>query len=78
MPRYFFHVREADTLSIDFEGAVLSGDDQAIREAVQAARETLAEKIIFGDIISHTSFEVVRADGHLIAIIPVSSVLRFQ
>ncbi|WP_277880514.1 DUF6894 family protein [Agrobacterium vaccinii] len=44
MPRYFFHVREADTLSIDFEGAVLSGDDQAIREALQAARETLAEK----------------------------------
>ncbi len=61
-----------------FEGAVLSGDDQAIREAPQAARETLAEKIVFGDIISHTSFEVVRADGHLIAVIPVSSVLRFQ
>ncbi len=78
MPRYYFHVREAGTLSVDLEGAVLQGDDQAVREAVQAARETLAEKILMGDVISDSSFEVVRADGHLIAVIPVSSVLRFQ
>ncbi|WHA43322.1 DUF6894 family protein [Agrobacterium larrymoorei] len=78
MPRYYFHVREAGTLSVDLEGAVLQGDDQAVREAVQAARETLAEKILMGDVISDSCFEVVRADGHLIAVIPVSSVLRFQ
>lgn len=78
MPGYFFHVREADTLSVDIEGAVLVGEDQAIQEGVQAARETLAEEILLGDIIDHISFEVVRAGGHLIAVIPVSSVLRFQ
>lgn len=78
MPRYYFHVREAGTLSVDLEGAVLQGDDQAVRKAVQAARETLAEKILMGDVINDSSFEVVRADGHLIAVIPVSSVLRFQ
>ncbi len=78
MQRYYFHVREAGTLSVDLEGAVLIGDDQAISEAVQAAREMLAEKILTGDIIHDSCFEVTRADGRLIAIIPVSSVLKFQ
>lgn len=78
MPRYYFHVREADTLSVDLEGAVLQGDAQAITEAIQAARETLVEKIMAGEVIADSSFEVVRADGHLIAVIPVSSVLKFQ
>ncbi|NTJ43827.1 hypothetical protein G6L28_14585 [Agrobacterium larrymoorei] len=78
MPRYYFHVREADTLSVDLEGAILQGDEQAVREAVQAARETLAEKIMAGEIIADSSFEVVRADGQLIAVIPVSSVVKFK
>lgn len=78
MPRYYFHVREADILSVDLEGALLQGDERAIREAIQAAQEMLAEKIMAGEIIPDSSFEVVRADGHLIAVIPVSSVLRFQ
>jgi len=78
MPRYYFHVREADTLSIDLEGAILQGDARAVEEAVQAAREMLAEHILTGDIVDNSSFEIVRDDGQLIAVIPVSSVLKFR
>lgn len=50
MPRYFFHVRDADGLSLDSEDAVLSGDEGACVEAVQAAREMLAEKILKNEV----------------------------
>ncbi len=78
MPRYFFHVRDADGLSLDLEGAVLTTDEQAKREAIQAAREVLAEKIVRDEIIDGSSFEVIRSDGALVAIIPLKSVIRFD
>ncbi|MGV1777147.1 DUF6894 family protein [Agrobacterium fabrum] len=78
MPRYFFHVRDAEGLSVDMEGAILSTDEQARQEAVQAAREMLSEKILKDEVVDGSSFEVIRGDGHLIARIPLKSVIRFK
>ncbi|MBA8801117.1 hypothetical protein FHW77_004872 [Agrobacterium sp. RC10-4-1] len=78
MPRYFFHVRDADGLSLDTEGAVLSSDEGARVEAVQAAREMLAEKILKNEVVDGAEFEVVRSDGVLVAKIPLKSVVRFE
>ncbi|AAK90846.1 hypothetical protein EN41_04495 [Agrobacterium tumefaciens] len=78
MPRYFFHVRDAQGLSVDMEGAILSTDEQAKREAVQAAKEMLAEKILRDEILDGAAFEVVRSDGILIAKIPLKSVIRLK
>lgn len=78
MPRYFFHVRDADGLSLDTEGAVLSSDEGAFIEAVQAAREMLAEKILKNEVVDGAEFEVVRSDGVLVAKIPLKSVVRFE
>lgn len=77
MPRYFFHVRDAQGLSVDMEGAILSTDEQAKREAVQA-KEMLAEKILRDEILDGAAFEVVRSDGILIAKIPLKSVIRLK
>ncbi|WP_332305649.1 DUF6894 family protein [Rhizobium sp. GR12] len=78
MPRYFFHLRDTEGLSVDTEGAILSTDEQARLEAVHAAREMLVEKILRGEIVNGSSFEVVRGDGLLIATIPLKSVIRFR
>ncbi|MGP4727277.1 DUF6894 family protein [Agrobacterium deltaense] len=78
MPRYFFHVRDPDGLSLDTEGAVLSDDERAYSEATIAAREMLAEKILKNEIIDGAEFEVVRGDGVLVAKIPLKSVVRFE
>ncbi|MEJ1177137.1 hypothetical protein WA845_23055 [Agrobacterium sp. CMT1] len=78
MPRYFFHVRDADGLSLDTEGAVLPSDEGACVEAVQAAREMLAEKILKNEVVDGAEFEVVRSDGVLVAKIPLKSVVRFE
>ncbi len=78
MPRYFFHVRDVDGLSLDTEGAELSSDEGACVEAVQAAREMLAEKILKNEVVDGAEFEVVRSDGVLVAKIPLKSVVRFE
>ncbi|WP_425624625.1 DUF6894 family protein [Agrobacterium radiobacter] len=78
MPRYFFHVRDAEGLSVDTEGAMLSDDERACIEAVQAAREMLAEKILKNEVVDGAEFEVVRGDGVLVAKIPLKSVVRFE
>ncbi|MDO3445591.1 hypothetical protein [Agrobacterium sp. V1] len=78
MQRYFFHVREADGLSVDLIGTMLSDDQRALAEAAQAAREMLAEKLLKNEVVDGAEFEVVRGDGVLIAKIPLKSVMRFE
>lgn len=78
MPRYYFHLRDAEGLSVDGEGAMLSNDERARVEAAQAAREMLAEKILKNEVVDGAVFEVVRGDGVLIAKIPLRSVVRFE
>lgn len=78
MARYFFHLRETGSFSEDLEGAEFESDRQAKAEAVQAAREMLAEKVLEGSVIDGTSFEVTRADGSLVETIPFRSVLRLD
>ena len=78
MPRYFFHVRDTEGLSVDTEGAMLSNDECARVEAAQAAREMLAEKILKNEVVDGAEFEVVRGDGVLVAKIPLKSVMRFE
>lgn len=78
MPRYFFHIRDAEGISVDTEGAMLSNDERACIEALQAAREMLAEKILRNEVVDGAEFEVFRSDGVLIAKIPLKSVVRFE
>ncbi|WP_233282556.1 MULTISPECIES: hypothetical protein [Agrobacterium] len=57
---------------------MLSNDERACIEALQAAREMLAEKILKNEIVDGAEFEVVRGDGVLVAKIPLKSVVRFE
>jgi hypothetical protein len=78
MPRYFFHVRDSKDISLDSEGVMLISDEHARAEAIKAAREMLAEKILNGEVVDGAKFEVVRLDGTIIAIVPLRSVLRLD
>ena len=48
MPYYYFHVREGSTLNRDEEGQDLPNADSARREAINANREILGEKLLHG------------------------------
>lgn len=78
MPRYFFHVRSHEGFSEDHEGTEFKTDALARIEAVQSAREMMAEKILKGEIIDGEVFEIVREDGSLVEVLPFRSVVRLD
>ena len=51
MQRYYFHIRKGDTLEEDIEGAEFPSPYAAREEAIQAAREILAERVLTGQLV---------------------------
>ena len=43
MPRYFFHVRKSEVLDQDSEGREIAATEVLREEAIEAARDLLAE-----------------------------------
>jgi hypothetical protein len=42
MPRYFFHIKDGDELTADYEGGDYSDLEEARHEAIEAAREIMS------------------------------------
>jgi hypothetical protein len=78
MARYFFHVRKHDALEEDPEGAEFPTLDEAYDEAVQAAREILAEKVLSNEVIDGQSFEITAEDGTVLRSVPFKTALRLE
>ncbi|MDB5556177.1 MAG: hypothetical protein JWL86_6161 [Rhizobium sp.] len=78
MPRFYFNVRDGDTLIADREGVEMPGKSAAAEEARQAARDLLAERVKFGEPLESRQFEVVNDNGETILTLPFRSVLRLD
>jgi hypothetical protein len=81
MQRYYFHIRTGAELEQDREGAEFPSVDAARREAIQAAREILAERLlageaIDGEAIDGEAFEITTREGAVIEVMPFKSVIR--
>jgi hypothetical protein len=78
MPRFYFHVRNHDGVEEDFEGGVFQDAAAAEHEAVLAAREMMAQKILSGETIDGDRFEVTTEEGQVVAIVPFRSVVKLD
>jgi hypothetical protein len=78
MPRFFFHLREAENWISDDEGQVLDGTEAALESAQLSGREILAEKVRAGDAIDNEQIEIVDEDGEKIAVVKLKDLLRLQ
>ncbi len=76
MPRYFLHVREAGDLVEDPDGTEFPDEAAVRKEAVEAAREIMAEHIRKGLDVSGWSFEVVDEDGRPVMSVPFSEAVQ--
>ncbi|MDQ0558665.1 hypothetical protein QO004_000440 [Rhizobium mesoamericanum] len=76
MTRYFFHIRDGDDLVEDTDGVELPDHASAREEAVRAAREMLAEKLLLGERIDGELFEVTDESGRVVETIPFKSVMK--
>jgi hypothetical protein len=78
MPRFYFNVRDGDTLIADQEGVEMPGKSAAVEEATQAARDLLAERVKYGEPIESRQFDVLNDRGETILTLPFRSVLRLD
>ncbi len=76
MPRYFFHVRDGDTLHRDDAGLDLPDIEAVIREAVQGAKDAMREAATQGQDVSGRSFEVVDENGEQVLTLPFARAIE--
>lgn len=75
MPHYFFHVRESGELSRDGEGQDLPDLAAARREAVNASRELISERLLHGGAINDREIEIADVQGNVLAVVKSSDVI---
>ncbi|MCJ8520677.1 hypothetical protein ABID21_003894 [Pseudorhizobium tarimense] len=75
MPRYYFHIRRGEEIAMDPEGVELASPEQAHKEAVLAARELLAARLLNGEPIDGDTIEIKDEQATLVDTLPLKSVL---
>jgi hypothetical protein len=73
MTRYYFNIRLANGYIEDTEGQELRSLGEARVEAIETARELMAESILLGQKIEHRAFEISDEAGETLDIIPFSA-----
>lgn len=78
MKRFFLHIRDGTTLIEDLEGSVLPNVEAAREEAMQAAREIIASKILSGEVVDGQTFEITDETGAMCATLPFKDAMRLR
>ena len=74
--RYFFHLRDGGNFIPDETGMDLVGLDEARREAVQSARDILADQLKAGEALDGQQIEITDDAGRIIEVIRFKDALR--
>ncbi len=76
MPRYYFHIRKGEVLVEDPEGTEVSETEALEDEAVEAARDLLAEGDLQGLDRREWVFEVADESGATVLTLPFSEAVE--
>ncbi|MDB5522352.1 MAG: hypothetical protein JWM58_115 [Rhizobium sp.] len=76
MPRYYFNVRDGETISEDVDGIELQDLEAARREAIVAARDIMIDQLRGGEQVDGQIFEIENEDGEVLLVIPVRDALK--
>jgi len=76
MTRYFFHIRDGETLIEDPDGEECQSVADARSEAILSARDLLAKRLKSGDILDGQKIEITTGDGHVVAIVPLKDAIN--
>jgi hypothetical protein len=76
MPRYYFHIRKGDVLADDAEGIEVSETDSLEEEAIEAARDLLAEGDLQGLDRREWVFEVADERGRTVLTLPFADAVE--
>ncbi len=76
MPRYFFHIRKGDVLVEDSAGIEVSRAEALEEEAIEAARDLLAEGDLQGLDRRVWVYEVADESGTIVLTLPFSEAVE--
>jgi len=76
MPRFFLHSREGDRFLEDPDGYEAEDIEEARHEAINSARDILAEKMKAGEVIDSQEFDICDESGNVIERVPFKSVYQ--
>jgi hypothetical protein len=77
MAQYYFHIRDHDGLELDVGGVEFPDHASAHRGAIAAAKEMVVEAVVGDGVIDSRQIEVMDADGEVVAIVTLQSVIQF-
>lgn len=78
MPRFFFHLQEAEQRIQDDVGIELPDVQAALDYAEQAARDILSDEVRQGEVVDQESIQVIDESGALVSSLLVKSVVNFK
>jgi hypothetical protein len=78
MPKFYFHIRDGQNLTLDPEGAEFETLEAARVEAMNSARELLSHRILRGDVVDGQAFELTGEDGTVLNIVRFKDVMRLE
>ena len=76
MPRYFFDILESDVVIRDEEGMELANVDTVRLEAIEGAREVMADEVRFSGRIENRAMQVRDESGNVVLEMPFSSAIE--
>ena len=76
MPRFYFHICDAEGMSHDEEGSDLPDIDAARREAKASARDLITEYMKNRKPINGQTLQIADADGNVLEIMDLRDVLN--
>jgi hypothetical protein len=76
--KYFYHVSDGCDFIEDVEGTDLPGIDDAAIEAVEIAREIVAERLVHGLVVGGQKFCIATALGDIVAVVAFKNVFASQ
>lgn len=76
MTIYYFHLRDGDAFIPDETGMDLTDIREARDEALQAARDMLADQLRAGEALDGQRIEITAADGKVLDVVSFREALR--
>ena len=76
MPKYYFHIRTPLEMDVDDIGVDCKSVDDAVAQAMSAAKEIISEWVLDGQPVDTEAFEIADEEGVIVATVPFACVVR--
>lgn len=78
MPRYYLHLKNREGVVEDLEGSHYADVSEARDDAIEAAREIMAERVLSGQQADGSEFLIADKSGHVLLTVPFETAMASE